>query len=70
MKGLNIAALGLTLGILSAGFSLAASSDAPSYKVDPYWPKQLPNNWIMGQVGGVAVDGQDHVHGCCSGRTP
>lgn len=33
----------------------------PDYKVDPDWPKQLPNNWIMGQVGGVAVDRYDHV---------
>ena len=28
----------------------------PSYKVDPSWPKQLPNNWIMGQVGGISAD--------------
>jgi len=23
--------------------------------VDPFWPKPLPNNWIMGQAAGVAV---------------
>lgn len=33
----------------------------PTYQVDPSWPKQLPNNWIMGQVGGMAVDRQDHI---------
>src|SRR5579863_277927 len=33
----------------------------PAYKVDANWPKQLPNNWIMGQVGGMAVDQQDHI---------
>jgi hypothetical protein len=33
----------------------------PSYKVDPTWPKQLPNNWLIGQVGGLAVDSQDHI---------
>lgn len=33
----------------------------PDYKVDPSFPQQLPNNWIMGQVGGVAVDRYDHV---------
>ncbi len=49
------------LGALSAGRIPAASDDVPHYAVDPYWPKQLPNNWIMGQVAGVAVDGQDHV---------
>jgi hypothetical protein len=24
----------------------------------------LPNNWIMGQAAGVAVDAQDHVWWC------
>jgi DNA-binding beta-propeller fold protein YncE len=39
----------------------ARSQAPPVYKVDADWPKQLPNNWIMGQIGGVAVDRQDHV---------
>lgn len=34
---------------------------APQYKVDPYWPKTLPNNWILGQVAGVATDKNDHI---------
>jgi len=51
-----IAALGtLLLGVLPAG---AAS---PAFKVDPYWPKPLPHNWILGQVGGLAVDAQDRI---------
>ena len=33
----------------------------PHYLVAPFWPKALPNNWIMSQVGGVAVDRQDHI---------
>jgi hypothetical protein len=33
----------------------------PEYRVDASWPKQLPNNWIMGQVGGIAVDQQNHI---------
>jgi DNA-binding beta-propeller fold protein YncE len=33
----------------------------PGYVVDPAWPKPLPNNWIMGQVAGLAVDARDHV---------
>ena len=41
----------------------ASGSDdgAPAYTVDPFWPKELPNNWILGQVSGLAVDSQDHV---------
>ena len=33
----------------------------PGYEVDPSWPKPLPNNWLLGQVAGVAVDSQDRV---------
>jgi hypothetical protein len=28
----------------------------PGFEVDPGWPKPLPNNWLIGQVGGIAVD--------------
>ena len=43
---------------LAAG---AARGETPGFQVDPFWPKALPNNWIRGQVAGVAVDAQDHV---------
>src|SRR3954468_20449823 len=33
----------------------------PRFAVDPYWPKPLPDNWILGQVSGIAVDKNDHV---------
>ncbi len=39
----------------------AVAQGLPVYNVDPFWPKQLPNNWIMGQVGGMAVDTEDHI---------
>jgi hypothetical protein len=39
----------------------AQKNDLPVYKVDPDWPKRLPNNWIVGQVGGMAVDKDDHI---------
>lgn len=34
---------------------------APTYKVFPGWPKLLPNNWILGEVSGIAVDAKDHI---------
>ena len=40
--------------------SQAVQSGAPSFQVDPAWPK-MPKQWIMGQVSGVAVDARDHV---------
>jgi hypothetical protein len=38
----------------------SAQKRAPSFQVDPMWPK-LPKQWILGQVSGVAVDARDHV---------
>jgi DNA-binding beta-propeller fold protein YncE len=37
------------------------SMQIPRYQVDPAWPKQLPNHWLVGAVVGVAVDARDHV---------
>ena len=34
---------------------------SPQFEVDPWWPKPLPNNWILGQVSGIAIDARDHV---------
>lgn len=34
---------------------------APAFEVDARWPRPLPNNWILGQVAGIAVDARDHV---------
>ena len=34
---------------------------APRFEVDPFWPKPLPNTWILGPAIGVAVDSRDHV---------
>ena len=38
-----------------------SSDEIPRFKVDPFWARDLPNDWILGQVSGVAVDAQDHV---------
>ncbi|MGE0451507.1 MAG: hypothetical protein AB7Q29_18180 [Vicinamibacterales bacterium] len=38
-----------------------ARAGAPNYKVEPLWPRPLPNHWVLGSVTGVAVDAQDHV---------
>jgi hypothetical protein len=37
------------------------SDDGPRFQVDPFWPKPLPDNWILGQVAGIAVDKNDHI---------
>ena len=40
----------------------------PQFQVDPFWPKPLPNNWILGQVSGVAVDKRGRVVAVDSGN--
>ena len=37
------------------------SSTAPQFRVDPFWPQPLPNNWMLGQVAGLAVSDSDNI---------
>src|ERR1700722_14332318 len=34
---------------------------APKFEVDPFWPKPLPNHWVIGQTIGVSMDSSDNV---------
>src|SRR3990172_1257112 len=70
MKGLRyvyggafLAALVLALGLWNpfTGEVTAKKAHAPEFKVDPDWPKPLPNNWQIGQVPGIAVDKDDNI---------
>ena len=40
------------------------NGSVPVFEVDPFWPKPLPEDWILGQCSGVAVDENDHVWMC------
>ena len=33
----------------------------PAYAVDPHWPKPLPNQWLLGQVAGIATDKDQNI---------
>ena len=39
----------------------APRSLAPQYEVDRAWPKPLPAQWVLGGLGGLCVDKQNHV---------
>ncbi|MBC7983069.1 MAG: hypothetical protein H7Y02_04355 [Candidatus Obscuribacterales bacterium] len=65
-------AIGLTIGFAGLGagqFALqkqanaaaASAVVAPTFEVDAYWPKPLPNHWVLGNVIGIAIDSRDHV---------
>ena len=45
-----------------SGTAGAGSPDAPPvFRVDASWPRELPNDWILGSITSVFVDAQDHV---------
>jgi hypothetical protein len=48
---------------------LVDANGAPQYRVDPFWPKPLPNQWSMQQVVGIYVDDMDHVWFLNRGRS-
>ena len=43
------------------GISSSTIEVVPTHEVDPTWPQEMPNDWIMGAVTSVFVDVQDHV---------
>jgi len=55
--------LGITQAVVerSAEAQDGKTVQAPRFEVDPFWPKPLPNNWLLGSTIGVGVDAQDHV---------
>jgi hypothetical protein len=45
---------------LAAAFVFAAGA-VPKFDFDPYWPKPLPHQWMLGAIGGTFVDSHDHI---------
>ena len=56
-----IAALGFGQQALD-NVAQANDKQAPMFEVDPFWPKPLPNHWILGATIGIDVDSRDHVY--------
>src|ERR1700733_15302969 len=61
--GSIVAALGAAGALLAMLGTPAARAETavPRYEVDASWPKPLPDRWVLGGLGGVCVDAQDHV---------
>ena len=60
---LTIAVLAIASFVLNkrAVVHAAGGAQAPRFEVDPFWPKPLPNHWLLGQTIGVSVDANDHI---------
>lgn len=59
--GAEMGATGAATAPTSAPRAAAQPANPPQFRVDPFWPKPLPENWIIGQASGIAVDSRDHV---------
>jgi DNA-binding beta-propeller fold protein YncE len=57
-----IVTIGCTMALLERSVTTQASKQqTPLFEPDPLWSRALPNKWVTGQVGGVAVDSHDNV---------
>ena len=56
-------ALGVSERVLqrSVEAQSGAALQVPLFEVDPFWPKPLPNKWVIGSTIGVSVDAQDNI---------
>jgi hypothetical protein len=41
--------------------SIAPAQNTPRYEVDSAWPKPLPHRWVLGGLGGLCVDANNHI---------
>ena len=61
-----VGAIAVTLVLAASARRLTSQAApkvaVPAYQVDAYWPKPLPNKWVVGSVAGVAVDSKDNVY--------
>src|SRR3954465_5230333 len=55
----------VTFGLIalrtSSTLDAQPTAAAPAYRVDPFWPKEMPNDYLFGNVVGIAVDSKDYV---------
>jgi len=45
----------------SGVYGVPPTAKVPGFIADSGWPQKLPNNWILGQIGGLYVAPDDHV---------
>ncbi|HZO46706.1 MAG TPA: hypothetical protein VFB68_12485 [Xanthobacteraceae bacterium] len=62
MRGVVYGLLAVVTGLCGfAGTLSAQQAPVPQFRPEPFWPNPLPENWILGQVSGIAVDRSDNI---------
>ena len=61
---LSLSVVGVTAGMTwtaRIGAATAGRNEIPTFEYDPTWPKQLPNNWVTGNIGAMTIGPNDHI---------
>lgn len=65
VRGMLMGVAGAAALLLALPLLLAATQggtvQAPRFEVDPFWPRPLPDHWLLGSATGIAIDERDHV---------
>jgi DNA-binding beta-propeller fold protein YncE len=61
LAGLATLSVAVAMDAARAVRAAQVAPRVPTYAVDPFWPKPLPNRWLLGAVAGISVDARDHV---------
>ncbi len=59
--GVIALAIGFSCFLFMTSGAPQPTQGVPNYKVDPSWPKPMPNKWIMQGVPDLVVDNNDHI---------
>src|SRR5216684_1858037 len=57
----TIVMIGLAAAVLVKTAAAQSRPQVPLFEPDPLWSQALPNKWVTGQVGGLAVDTHDNL---------
>jgi len=53
--------LAMGVGQMAIDNVSAQATQAPRFETDPFWPKAMPSNWLLGMTIGVGISADDHV---------
>src|SRR6185295_16723957 len=46
---------------MAEGMAVENKGNSPGFVLDPAWPQPLPHHWVIGDVGGIAVDKHNQI---------
>ncbi|HSS13007.1 MAG TPA: hypothetical protein VLL04_03890, partial [Rhizomicrobium sp.] len=63
IAGLSAGAIVMKFGAAQAQTQSVAAADpmVPWFEADPYWPKPMPNHWVLAMTIGLSLDAKDNV---------